>query len=125
MILLLSLVIVWARDNAYAGTVTVNIRQPFITGGKTLPAGHYRINAADIKDQFLNIQNLDTKSPFSEMRFDTRISPREGENGSVVFDKVGNELYLAKIYIIGMDGYNFTSAPGKHKHLVVRQKTEH
>jgi hypothetical protein len=25
----------------------------------------------------------------------------------------------------GMDGYNFNSAPGKHKHLVVRQQTEH
>lgn len=124
-ILLLSLMIVWAGSYAYAGTLTVNIRHPFITGGKSLPAGHYRINAEDNKDQFLNIQNLNMETSFLEMQFDRRISPRDGENGSVGFDKVGNELYLARIYIIGMDGFYFKGAPGKHKHLVVKQETEY
>jgi len=120
-ILMLSLAAVLAGDYAYAGTLTVNIRQPFIVGGKSFPAGRYRILADDENDQFVNIRNLATETS-SEIRFDTRLSAREGENGSVVFDKVGNELYLAEIYIVGMDGFFFKGAPGKHKHLVVKEE---
>jgi len=120
-ILMLSLAAVLAGDYAYAGTLTVNIRQPFIAGGKNFPAGRYRILADDESDQFVNIRNLDAETSL-EIRFDTRLSAREGENGSVVFDKVGNELYLAEIYIVGMDGFFFKGAPGKHKHLVVKEE---
>lgn len=56
------------------------------------------------------------------MRFTTRLSPREGEPGEVVFDRVENDLYLSEIYIIGMDGFFFQGAPGKHKHLVVKEE---
>jgi hypothetical protein len=59
-----------------------------------------------------------------KIRFDTRLSERKGEDGSVVFDKVGNELYLSEIYIIGMDGFFFKGAPGKHKHLVVKEELD-
>ncbi len=123
VILTLSLLAVLAGNYAYAGTLTVNIRQPFIAGGKSLPAGRYRILADDENAQFVTIRNLET-STSSEIRFDTRLSAREGENGSAVFDKVGDELYLSEIYIIGMDGFFFKSAPGKHKHLVVKEEIE-
>jgi len=124
-ILFLSWVLALAGNCAFAGTLTVNIRQSFIAGGKSLPAGHYRIIAEDKNDQVVNIKNLDTETSFTEMHFDTRLSEKYGENGSIVFDMVGDGLYLAKIYIIGMDGFEFKGAPGKHKHLVVKGETEH
>ena len=122
-ILILSLVAVLAADYAYAGTLTVSIRQPFTVGEKSFPAGHYRILADDENDQYVNIRNLDTETD-SEIPFETRLSAREGDNGSVVFDKVGNELHLAKIYIVGMDGFFFEGVTGKHRHLVVKEEIE-
>jgi hypothetical protein len=52
------------------------------------------------------------------------LSQREGEPGEVVLDKVDNELYLSEIYIIGMDGFFLQGAPGKHKHLIVKEEIE-
>jgi hypothetical protein len=103
----------------YAGEVTVTIKQPFKAGGKDFPAGHYRILADEDSDH-VNLRNLDKKTD-DAIRFTTRLSPREGQSGEVVFDKVENDLYLTEIYIIGMDGFFFQGAPGKHKHLVVRE----
>jgi hypothetical protein len=123
-ILMVSLVVVLAGGYVYAGTLTVNVRQPFIAGGKSLPAGHYRIVAENKDDRFVNIQNLDTETSFSEIPFDTRLSERKGDSGSVVFEKVGDELYLSAIYIIGIDGFFFKGVPGKHKHLVVKEEAE-
>ena len=123
-ILILSLVAVLAGGYVFAGELTVNIRQPFIVDGKSFPAGYYKIIAEDENDQFVHIQNIGTKTGLSEIRFDTRLSERKGEEGSVVFDKVGNELYLSEIYVVGMDGFFFKGAPGKHKHLVVKEELD-
>ena len=123
-ILMLSLVAVLVGGYVFAGDLTVNIQQPFTVGGKSFPAGHYKIFAEAENDQFVHIQNLGTKTGLSDIRFDTRLSERKGEEGSVVFDKVGNELYLSEIYIIGMDGFFFKGAPGKHKHLVVKEELD-
>jgi hypothetical protein len=123
-ILMLSLAAILAGGYVFASTLTVNIRQPFIIEGKSYPAGHYRIIAEDENDHFVNIRNLDTETKFSEIRFDTRISERKGESGSVVFDKVGNDLYLAEIYFIGIDGFFFKGAPGKHKQLAVKEEID-
>ena len=123
-ILMLSLVAVLAAGYAYAGNLMVNIRQPFNFEGKSFPAGHYRILAEDENDPFVHIQNLNTKTGFIDIRFDTRISERKGEDGSIVFDKIENELYLSEIYIVGMDGFFFKGAPGKHKHLVVKAEID-
>jgi hypothetical protein len=123
-ILVFSLVAVLAGAYVFAGELTVNIQQPFLAGGKSFPAGHYKIIAEAENDQFVHFQNLGTKTGLSDIRFDTRLSERKGEAGSVVFDKVGNELYLSEIYIIGIDGFFFKGAPGKHKHLVVKEELD-
>lgn len=117
--LMLTLMVVLAGAFVYAGDLTVNIKQPFKAGGKDYPAGSYRILADDDGDH-INLLNLDRKTD-DAIRFSTRLSPREGQWGEVVFDKVENELYLTEIYIIGMDGFFFEGAPGKHKHLVVKE----
>jgi hypothetical protein len=117
----LSLMIVLAGAYVYGGELTVNIRQPFKAGGKDFAAGHYRILADDESDSHVNIRNLDTKID-ARIPVTTRLSPREGDYGSVVFDEVGSDYYLSEIYIVGMDGFFFRGAAGKHKHLVVKEE---
>jgi hypothetical protein len=119
----LALVTVFAGAYAYAGELDVNIPQPFKAGGKDFPAGHYRILTDDQNDHSMNIRNLDTKTDV-EIQFTTRLSPRGGSWGEVVFDKVDDALYLAEIYVVGTDGYFFRGAPGKHKHMVVREEVD-
>jgi hypothetical protein len=119
----LPLMIILAGLYAFGGELTVSIRQPFKAVGRDFPAGHYRVLADDKNDQYVNFRNLDTQEDMA-IQVTTRLSPREGENGSVVFDKVGNDYYLAEIYIVGMDGFFFRGAPGKHKHLVVKEEVE-
>ncbi len=102
-----------------AGDLTVTIKQPFSAGGKNYPAGHYRVLADEDMDH-INLVNLDRKTD-DPIKFATRLSPREGQEGQVVFDKTDSGLYLTEIYIIGMDGFFFQGASGKHKHLVVKE----
>jgi hypothetical protein len=115
----LILMIGFAAACVYGGEVVVTMKQPFKAGGKVFPAGQYRI-LADEESDHVNLRNLDRKTD-DAIRFATRLSPREGQSGEVVFDKVENDLYLAEIYIIGMDGFYFQGAPGKHKHFVVKE----
>jgi hypothetical protein len=105
---------------AHAGEVEVTSQQPFKVGGKDFAAGHYRIIADDENDHTVNIRNLDTKKDI-EVPVTTRLSPKEGGDGCVVFDKVGDDYYLTEVYIIGMDGFFFQGAPGKRKHVVVKE----
>ncbi len=104
---------------ACAGVLDVTIKQPFSAGGKNYLPGHYRVLADEDSDH-INLLNLDRKTD-DPIKFATRLSPREGQEGRVVFDKTDSGLYLTEIYIIGMDGFFFQGAPGKHKHLVVKE----
>ena len=106
-----------------AGDMTVNINEPFKAGDKNYPAGRYTI-VADSDLDYVNLVNLDKKTD-DKIKIDNRLSPKEGSWGEVVFDKVGNDLYLAEIYIVGMDGFYFKGAPGKHKHLVYKEDVMH
>jgi hypothetical protein len=117
--LILALMAMLAGAYVYAGDLTVNIKEPFKAGGKDYPAGRYRILADDESDH-INLLNLDGKTN-DEIRFTTRLSERKGEWGEVIFDKDENDLYLTEIYIVGMDGFFFQGAPGKHKHMVVKE----
>ena len=117
--LMLVLMLVLTGVYVHAGDLTVNIKQPFKAGGKDYPAGRYRV-LADPDSDHINFLNLDTKTD-DEIKFSTRLSPKEGKWGEVIFDKVGNDLYLAEIYIVGMDGFFFEGAPGKHRHLILQE----
>jgi len=97
MILFLGFVSTLNGNCAFAGILTVNFRQPFIAWGKSLPVGHYRIIAEDKNDQVINIISLDMETCFTEMHFDTRLSERYGENGPVVFDRVGKDADFVSI----------------------------
>jgi hypothetical protein len=118
--LTLIVVLLWSGVFAYAGEVVVTIKEPFKAAGKDFPAGHYRILADDGSDH-VDLLNLDKKTS-DEIKFTTRLSQRQGEWGEVVFDKVEKDLYLSEIYIIGMDGFFFQGAPGRHMHVVIKEE---
>jgi hypothetical protein len=115
----LILAIGFAAGSALAGDMIVTIKQPFEAGGKNYPPGPYRILADDASNH-INLLNLDRKTD-DAIRFSTRLSSRDGHRGEVVFDETEGGLYLSEVYIIGMDGFFFQGAPGKHKHLVVKE----
>jgi hypothetical protein len=115
----LAVILVLAGAFVYAGDMTVNINQPFKAGGKDYPSGHYKI-IADADGDHIDLLSIDRKSEVA-IPCVTRLSPREGQWGEVVFDKVDNRLYLAEVYIVGIDGFFFKGASGKHKHLVVKE----
>jgi len=119
-VLALILMAVLSAAHVCAGDLIVSIKQPFKAGGKDYPAGHYRIVASRYNDHCVDLINLDTKAN-DEIPFISRLSPREGEWGKVVFDKVGDELYLAQVFVVGLDGYSFQVAPGRHRHVVVKE----
>ena len=119
-VLMLASMIALAGANVCAEDMIVNIKQPFHAGGKSYRAGRYKIFADPDNDQSVNLINVDTKTG-DEIRFSARLSAREGDWGEVVFDKVGDEIYLSEVYLVGLDGYLFHGAPGKHKHLVVKE----
>jgi hypothetical protein len=118
-IMLLGISIAIGGVSACAGDLTFTINQPFKAAGKNYPAGDYRV-LADEESDHINLTSHDKKID-DEIKFATRLSPRVGKWGEVVFDKVDSELFLTEVYIVGMDGYFFQGAPGKHKHLSIRE----
>jgi hypothetical protein len=117
--LVLAMIFLLAGSCVYAGDLTFTIKQPFNAGGKNYPEGTYRI-LADEESDHVDLLSPDRKTD-DEMRFNTRLSQREGRWGEVVFDRTESGLFLTEIYIVGMDGFFFQGAPGKHKHLVIRE----
>jgi hypothetical protein len=117
--LALFLLMVSAAGYVFAGDLSFTIKQPFKVGFKNYPAGHYRI-LADTESDHINILNVDRKTD-EDLKFMTRLSPRAGEWGEVVFDESGNGLSLAEVYIVGMDGFMFEGSQSKHKHLIIRE----
>jgi len=86
---------------------------------EVLPAGTYSF---DMKNpDVVIIRNVKTgKSVMPSVL--TRTSQIPGDDAQVVFDKVGQEYYLAELHAVGMDGYHFKGAPGPHSHVIVRSK---
>jgi hypothetical protein len=116
---MLAVMIFSAAALVCAEDMTVTIKQPFIAGGKNYPAGHYRILADSGSDQ-IDLLNLDRKTD-DAIKCITRLSQREGHWGEIVFDKDENNLYLSEVYLVGIDGFFFQGAPGKHKHVVYHE----
>ena len=103
---------------AYADVVVTDIQFPFKAGGKEFSAGKYRIETI-LQSEELTIRNEATGKAVV-LSYTTRLSPRESEEGSVVFDKAGDQYYLSEIYMPGIDGFGLKGATGKHTHVKVK-----
>lgn len=105
-----------AHSVAYAqDLLTSNIPFKFTVGNKTLEPGKYQLRAND-SEEAIEIhgpgKNVDS------MIVMTRLSsaPRGGSEGSLVFDKVGDQYFLSEMWVPGTDGYLLYAAKGKHTH---------
>jgi hypothetical protein len=101
---------------ALAAKVVVNIPFSFKVEGASYPAGAYEISEDASQ---LRLRNLET-SQGGFVRFITRLSQTPGSETRVVFDKAGDQSYLAEIHIAGSDGYHLQGAPGEHTHVTVK-----
>jgi hypothetical protein len=92
----------------------------FIAAGKTLPAGTYTFQEAEL-GMMMSVRNAKT-GEVNMVSVLTRLGPRSTKESEVVFDVVGNDHYLAEVHMISSDGYAFKAAPGKHTHVGVKAK---
>jgi hypothetical protein len=103
-----------------AGKAVASATVPFefSVAGTTTPAGRYEIVEEDEGGTLL-LRNLDTGKPFL-VPFTTRLAMREGEQGTLVFDKAGDKYYLSEIHLSDSDGYFLPGAPSRHTHAQVK-----
>jgi hypothetical protein len=100
--------------------VVVDVPFSFFADGKTLPAGPYEFESTNDESDMI-VRNTKTKeSIIVPVLF--MLGQRSGNEAEVVFDKVGNEHYLAEVHEPGFDGFAFKAAPGGHSHVGVKAK---
>jgi hypothetical protein len=100
--------------------IQADIPFSFIAAGKTLPAGTYTFQEAEL-GTMMSVRNAKT-GEVNMVSVLTRLGPRSTKESEVVFDVVGNDHYLAEVHMVTIDGYAFKAAPGKHTHAGVKGK---
>jgi hypothetical protein len=91
----------------------------FTAGENKLPAGQYEIQEEGPSSNVLIFRNVDTgKSTLAE--YLTRLSQRQGDETTVVLDKIGDQYALTEIHPVGSDGYYLTGLKGKHTHVSIK-----
>ena len=87
-------------------TLEVNIPHSFIVRDTTLPAGRYMIKVAD--DSNLNLLEIRSIKGHTSVFFDTESVqlPREARHSELVFDKIGDNYFLSRIFFGGDESGN-------------------
>jgi len=99
------------------GKATINFA--FTAGKVALPAGVYNIEAADGR---ITLTAQDHKVPTVMLPVITRLGRHDADKFvEVVFDKTGDKLSLAEIWLDGRDGYLVLSTSTAHEHRVVAE----
>jgi hypothetical protein len=117
---LLALIPYWGAAQVAPTAVTADITFEFHAAGKVLPAGTYEFKVDD-KQDIVSVTNTKTKNAVTAPVL-TRISARPGNEALVVFDKVRDRYYLSELHVPGIDGVQFTGAPGPHTHVSVKAR---
>jgi hypothetical protein len=104
-----------------AGRAVADATVPFgfSVAGTPVPAGKYEILVEDPTFGTLMLRKLDSGKPIL-VGFTTRLAKREGDENTLVFDKVGDKYYLSEIHLSAYDGYLVPGAPGQHTHTQVK-----
>lgn len=89
------------------GTLEVNIPHSFIVRDTTLPAGRYMIKVADDYSN-LNVLEIRSIKGHTSVFFDTESVqlPREARHSELVFDKIGDNYFLSRIFLGGDESGN-------------------
>ena len=113
-LLALSILMIGGITASYAQIDTdtnleVDIPNPFVLRDKAFPAGKYLIKTTDDPNDSSVVLELSTLSGKKEtVAFDT-IAMNNGEavkNTQLIFDKVGDQYFLSKIWVKGETGGN-------------------
>ena len=118
----LTLAAVTAATAQVPYAVIAQVPFAFTVGNVSLPAGTYEFRASNNLDD-MSVAEVTGKETIVASVI-SRLSPRlESENeGSVVFDVVGESHYLSEIYIPGLDGFELQGAPVKHTHISIKEE---
>ena len=111
------LLIAFAVTAVSAAEMVIEVKNPFKAGNTAFPAGKYRISTGrGAMDRNIVIRNLD-KGSDAVVPYITRLSPRDENKGSVVFDSTDGQYFLAEVYFGKEDGFHLQGAPGNHTHV--------
>ncbi len=100
--------------------ITAKVDFGFYVGGHYVPAGPYEFKPMmSGTESTMSVLNTQTKDE-DVVPVVTTISKRTPADAEVVFDRMGDDYYLAEIYIPGKDGFLVKGASGKHAHVVVK-----
>jgi hypothetical protein len=76
--------------------IVVNIPYDFVVGGKTLPAGTYKVNrVTDTNERVLIIRSFENRA--SAMVVAAQVESTSADKVQVSFEQVGGERFLSKI----------------------------
>jgi len=89
------------------GTLEVNIPHSFIVRDTTLPAGRYMIKVADDYSN-LNLLEIRSIKGHTSVFFETESVqlPREARHSELVFDQIGDNYFLSRIFLGGDESGN-------------------
>lgn len=98
----------------------VKIGFPFIAEGKAMPAGEYELQLNNDRSAF--VLSAAPKGTGVFLTTLTRLAAPEPAGGDMrlVFDKVGDKLFLSEVWQPGEDGYLVFAAKEKHTHQMIK-----
>jgi hypothetical protein len=98
---------------------TADIPNAFTFAGKSLPAGKYTV-LVESAGGLVIVQN-DATGKKEVAEYVTRLAMMDLPQPELVFDKVGDTLYLSEIRLTDEDGYQVPGATAKqHTHVRVK-----
>ena len=94
-----------------------DIPNAFTVAGDNLPAGRYQVALEEgAGENVLSLRN-DATGKKVLVECVTRLARRDADQAELVFDKVGEQLYLSEIHLLDSDGYLLAGAPKQHTHV--------
>jgi hypothetical protein len=89
-------------------TIRANIPYSFVVNNTTLPAGTYLIKVADADASDLTLLQIRSANAKTTVFFETEsvAVPDLAKRTELVFDKIGDTYFLAKVFLVGDGGGN-------------------
>jgi hypothetical protein len=114
LFLISTVAVVYAQQQS----LRANIPFAFTVGSKQLPAGDYQFTT-NTNDRNVRVSsNKDSALAVILTRMAAGIHTTT-EDAHVVFDKLGDQYFLAEIWIPGVDGFDLHNTTQKHEHRII------
>ncbi len=107
-----------AAAYAQEGALQANIPFAFKVADKQLPAGDYDFTWAANSQNIRVASSKNTAVALVLTRLAAGIH-KTPQDAHVVFDKMGDQYWLAEIWIYGIDGFSLHNMKEKHEHRII------